>query len=85
MYRTVGSSSSRENLKEILDSLEKGEKYLVTKKGRPIGGLVNLSLFEDLLALSSPNYIKSIKEAREQYKKGEFYTLEEVIKDLELG
>lgn len=79
MYKTVGSATLRENLREILDSLEKGENYLVTKKGKPVGGLVNSSLFEDLLALSSPSYLKSIKKAREDYKKGKFFTHEEVF------
>ena len=34
---------------------------------------------EDFLALSSGNYIKSIKEAREEYKKGKVKSLEEVF------
>ena len=84
MYKTVPSTTLRQNLKEILESLEKGEKYLVTKKGRPIAGIVNTSLFEDLLALSSPNYLKSIEEARKQYKRGQYTSLEDVFKDLEL-
>jgi prevent-host-death family protein len=84
MYKTVRSTTLRENLAEILESLKKGDKYLVTKRGEPVGGIVDLGLFEDLLALSSPSYLKSIKEAREQYKKGQYYTLEEVMKDLEL-
>lgn len=83
MYKTVRTSTLRENLKEVLDSLEKGQSYLVTKKGKPIGGIVSVAKFEDLLALSSPNYLKSIEESREQYKRGEFYTFEEVLKDLE--
>ena len=84
MYKTIRSSTLRENLAEILDSLKNGDNYLVTKRGQPVGGIVNSSLFEDILALSSPSYLKSIKESREQYKKGQYYTLEEVIKDLEL-
>jgi len=84
MYKTVRSTTLRENLAEILESLKRGEKYLVTKHGQPIGGIVDPSLFEDILALSSPSYLKSIKESRDQYKKGQYYTLEEVIKDLEL-
>ena len=40
-----------------------------------------MSIIEDLEALSSPNYLKSIKEARKSKK---FYTLEEVKKQLNL-
>ena len=34
---------------------------------------------EDFIALSSDNYLKSIKEAREEYKKGKVKTHEEVF------
>ena len=34
---------------------------------------------EDFLALSSDNYLKSIKEAREDYKKGKVKSYEEVF------
>ena len=83
MYKTIRSTSLRENLSEILASVKKGEKYLITKNGQPIGGVVDLGLFEDILALSSPKYLKSIKEARSQIRRGQVYSHEEVFKDLE--
>ena len=36
-------------------------------------------LTEDLLALSNPKYLNSIKEAREDYKKGRVKNLEEIF------
>jgi len=36
-------------------------------------------LIEDLLALSSKEYLKSIEEARDDYKKGKVKSLEEVL------
>ena len=41
--------------------------------------IVNLDFFEDLLALSSPKYLKSIKQAREDYQKGRLYSHKEVF------
>ncbi len=38
------------------------------------------SFVEDLLAVASPEYIKSIEEAREDYKKGRIYSHKEVFK-----
>ncbi|MFA5803736.1 MAG: hypothetical protein WC879_03740 [Melioribacteraceae bacterium] len=38
------------------------------------------SFVEDLLAAASPEYIKSIEEAREDYKKGRIYSHKEVFK-----
>ncbi len=83
MYKTIRSSTLRDNLAEVLEATKKGDKYLVTKNGEPVAGMVDLGLFEDLLGLSSPNYLKSIKEAREQVKKGQVYSHEEVFKDIE--
>lgn len=83
MYKTIRSTSLRENLSEILESVEKGDKFLITKHGQPVAGVVDFGLFEDLLALSSPKYVRSIKEARDQIKKGQVYSHEEVFKDIE--
>lgn len=80
MIQTVPTTTLRNNLADVLEEVAKKRKYLlVTKKGSPVSALVNLDFFEDLLALSSPKYLKSIKEAREQYQKGKTFTHEEVF------
>jgi len=40
------------------------------------------SFLENLLAATSPEYLKSIEEARRDYKEGRVYTHEEVFKDI---
>ena len=73
----------RDNLSKTLDSVKKKTDYvLVTKKGKPQAALVNLDFFEDLLALASPRYLKSIKMARAEIKKGLFYSHNEVFGEL---
>jgi prevent-host-death family protein len=80
MIQTVPITTLRNNLADILEEIAKKRKYLlVTKKGNPVSALVNLDFFEDLIALASPKYLKNIQEARKQYKKGEYYTHEEVF------
>lgn len=80
MKKTIPSTVLRANLSGAIEAVTPKEKYLlITKKGQPVSALVNLDYFEDLLALSSPKYLKSIKEAREQYKKGEVYSHDEVF------
>ena len=47
-----------------------------------ISGTVNTAMqgsIEDFIALSSDNYLKSIKEVREDYKKGKVKSYEEVF------
>lgn len=41
--------------------------------------LMIMIFLEDLLALVNPKYLQSIKKAREEYKKGEYYIHEEVF------
>jgi len=83
MKKAIPSTTLRANLSNAINAVALREKYLlITKKGKPVSALVNLDYFEDLLALSSPKYLKSIKEAREQYKKGEVYYHEEVFGEI---
>ena len=83
MYKTVPSTTLRNNLANVLKALENKEKFLVvTKKGKEVASIVNVSFFEDLLAATSSNYLKSIREAREDYKKGRVFTHEEVFGEL---
>lgn len=80
MNGVVTTTTLRNNLADVLNEIAKKRDYLlVTKKGNPISAIVNLDFFEDLLALASPKYLKSIKQAREQYRKGDISTFEEVF------
>jgi len=70
-------------LSEVLKEVGSKEEYfIVTKKGRPVSALVNLDFFEDLLALASPEYVQSIKEARADYEAGRTFTHGEVFGEL---
>jgi len=55
---------------------------IITRKGEPVAGIIDLDLLEDVEASKSKVFIESIKEAREQIKRGEFYTHEEVFGDI---
>ena len=73
----------RNNLADALKRAEKKKEYLlVSKKGKITSALVNIDLLEDLLAMVNPSYVKSIKKAREEYKKGQVYSHEEVFGDI---
>lgn len=83
MAQTVPITTLRNNLADVLDEVAKRRKYLlVTKKGNPVSALVNLDFLEDLLALTSSKYLESIRQARKQYKKGEFFSHKEVFGEL---
>jgi len=83
MPKAVETTKLRNNLASAIAEVNKKKDFLVvTKNGEPVAGLINLDLLEDIEAANSKNFLKSIQEAREQIRKGEFYTHEEVFGDL---
>lgn len=80
MVNQIPVSTLRQNLLDVLDVVEEKENMLIiTRRGRDVSAIINLDLLEDLLALSSPNYLKSIKKAREDIKKGRVKPIDEVF------
>lgn len=70
----------RNNLSDTINEIvHKRDYLLVAKKGKITSALVNIELFEDLLALVNRKYVASIRKAREEYQKGNYLTHEEVF------
>ncbi|MFC1727669.1 hypothetical protein ACFL0Y_04055, partial [Patescibacteria group bacterium] len=70
----------RNNLADAINEVSKKKDYLlVSKRGEVDSVLVNIELFEDLLALANKKYLNSIKKARKEYKKGEVFSHEQVF------
>jgi hypothetical protein len=66
----ITATTLRNNLSDTLDELNQKE-YLLIARGKKIGhALVNLEFLEDLLALKNKQYLKSIKQARDEYQSG---------------
>lgn len=83
MTKVVDSSTLRSHWADVIEEISKKRDYvLVTKRDKPVTALVNLDLFEDLLALTSLDYRKSIQEARQDYKKGRVFTRKDVFGDI---
>ncbi|OVE79312.1 hypothetical protein BVY00_00590 [bacterium G20] len=80
--KTISASKLRSNLADALDSISDNEVLIVTRRGKRDRAIIDLDNLEDILAVQNPKYVKSIAEAREQIKKGEVYTFEEVFGDL---
>ena len=79
----VSTTILRNNLAATLDEINNKREYLlISNKGKLVSALVNLDFFEDLLALTSKNYLNSIKKARQDYKKKKYYTLDQVFGEL---
>lgn len=77
--KIVSSTKLRENLAEVLNSVDKNQLCIVTRSGKQKYALLDLDKLEDLLAASNPEYLKVITTARQQAIDGEVFTLEEVF------
>lgn len=79
----VSSTVLRNHLADTLSEVSKKKDFLlVAKKGKITSAIVDIDFFEDLLALTDKDYLKSIKEARDDYKTGRVKTFEDVFGEL---
>jgi len=76
---TVLRNNLADSLKEITN---KKEYILVTSKGKINSAIVNIDLFEDLLALVNKSYVNSIKKARKEYVAGAFFSHDKVFGEI---
>ncbi|MDH5597146.1 MAG: type II toxin-antitoxin system Phd/YefM family antitoxin [Candidatus Peregrinibacteria bacterium] len=69
--------------KMLKNAEENGIYYNVVRNGESVGVFLPIhfweSLMEDMEALSSPNYLKNIAEARAEYERGEYVSFEEAF------
>jgi PHD/YefM family antitoxin component YafN of YafNO toxin-antitoxin module len=79
----VSATILRNNFADALSEVNKKKNFLlVAKQGKITSALVNIDLFEDLLALTNKNYLNSIKQARKEYKNGDFLNHEQVFGEI---
>jgi prevent-host-death family protein len=74
--KTLTASQLRNGLADALDSVSGDEIIIVTRRGKKERAIVDLDKLEDLLAVSDPQYLKTIKEARDSK---EYFSHEEVF------
>jgi len=77
--KTVSASDLRTNLADALDAVSSEDILIVTRRGKKERAIIDLDRLEDILAVSDPEYLKTIKSARESK---EYFSHEEVFGDL---
>jgi len=79
----VNATTLRNHLADTLKEVDKKRDFLlVSKSGQISSVLVNIDLFEDLLALTDTNYLASVRKAREEYKNGDVLSHDQVFGEL---
>lgn len=75
----VTTTILRNNLADVINGIEQKKYLLVAKKNKITSALVDIDFFEDLIAMVNQKYLESIRHAREEYKRGDFLTHDQVF------
>ena len=82
---TIPITEGRKRIFQISDEVQKpGQYYTLTEKGRPKVVIMSAEEFESWqetleVMKEFPNLDKDIKRAKEEYKKGDYITLEKLL------
>ena len=83
----ISISEARAKIFKIASEVQKPSRYFViTEKGKPKMVLMSADEFDSIMEtmdiLSDPNILNDIKKAEEEFKNGEYLTLEEFQKQM---
>ena len=84
---TLPISEARKKIFKIAEEVQKPSTYYtLTENGRAKAVIMSAeefdSIMEDLEILSNPKIMEGIKQAEEEFKRGEYVTLDELKKEL---
>jgi len=74
----IGVKELKSTASAVIERVEGGAAYVVTKRGRPAAVLLPVDEAEDLVLANADEYIKLRREARSAYAKGRTVKLAEL-------
>lgn len=81
--QTIDSTDLRNNLSATINALGKDDILFIKSRGKLTGkAIIDDELLEDLLLLRDNGYVASIAAARNEIKRGDVYTFDEVFGDV---
>ena len=89
MTKSVTLKTLRPKLPKIIEEIDsKMDRFIITKRGRPVALMMSIddyeSLLESLDILSDKGLMKRIKQAEGDIRKGNFKSLDEVKKEIKI-
>lgn len=86
---TLSATEVRNNFFDILDEVEQTNvPYTITRAGKPKAVIMNAeeyeSWMETLDIMSNPETVKNIEESKRELARGEYVTLDELMKERNL-
>jgi prevent-host-death family protein len=75
----IGVKELKVTASAVIERVEAGAAYIVTKRGRPAAVLLPVDEAEDLVLANADEYLRMRRQARAAYAKGEAVSLEELV------
>ena len=74
----IGIKELKATASSVIDKVERGSAYVVTKRGRPAAVLLPIDEAEDLVLANADEYVRQRRLARVDYAKGRTVSLEDL-------
>jgi len=74
----IGVKELKATASAVVDRVQAGAAYVVTKRGRPAAVLMPVEEAEDLVLASADEYVRMRREARAAYAEGRTVSLSEL-------
>jgi len=74
----IGVKELKATASAVIDRVEAGRAYVVTRRGRPAAVLMPVEEAEDLVLASADEYVRMRREARTAYANGRTVNLSEL-------
>ena len=74
----IGVKELKATASSVIEQVEAGASYVVTKRGRPAAVLLPIEDAEDLVLANADEYVRMRRQARAAYAKGRTTRLEQL-------
>jgi prevent-host-death family protein len=74
----IGVKELKATASSVIEEVEGGAAYIITKRGRPAAVLLPVEDAEDLVLANADEYLRQRREARTDYAKGRAVRLDDV-------
>jgi len=75
----IGVKELKATASAVIEQVEAGAAFIVTKRGRPAAVLLPLDEAEDLVLANADEYVRMRREARADYAKGRTVNLRDLV------
>ncbi|MGH7541088.1 MAG: type II toxin-antitoxin system Phd/YefM family antitoxin [Gemmatimonadota bacterium] len=74
----IGIKDLKAAASKVIDEVQRGGSYIVTRRGRPAAAIVPIEDAEDLVLANADEFIRMRRRGREDYRRGRSVSLKDL-------